>query len=262
MSSARDRDAIKSARRSQSVVRHPGTVTHDIERAAHYCSAIRMATRTGQPGGAGTHGRQVGGIHRQPTGDAAEIAELVCRARTGDRSAMTQIVDRCTPMLRGVAHRYVSNPTDIDDVVQDTLVSLIEHLHSIKSPASTRAWLVRVTTHAAWRNQRKVAKARRDADLGDRAADDNTEELGLSHVWREQVRQPLADAMRELPPDNRRLIELLAADEPPDYRTASKMLHRPIGSIGPTRQRTLGRLRRQPALSRFLDERELTAAAH
>ena len=71
----------------------------------------------------------------------------------------------------------------------------------------------------------------------------------------------LADAVRELRPDNRRLIELLAADDPPDYRTASKMLNRPMGSIGPTRQRVLERLRRQPALSCFLDESELTAAA-
>jgi RNA polymerase sigma factor (sigma-70 family) len=173
---------------------------------------------------------------------------------------MAQIVDRCTPMVRGVAHRYASNPTDVDDVVQDAWLSLVEHVDSIRSPASTRAWLVRVTTHAAWRNTRRVARSAPDAELDERPAADDTAELGLSHVWREQIRQPLADAVRALRPDNRRLIELLAADEPPDYRTASKMLNRPIGSIGPTRQRVIERLRRQPALSRFLDDCELAPA--
>jgi RNA polymerase sigma factor (sigma-70 family) len=202
----------------------------------------------------------VGGVVRHSPGDATEIAMLVCRARAGDRSAIAQIVDRCTPMVRGVAHRYVSNPTDVDDVVQDAWLSLVEHLDSIRSPASTRAWLVRVTTHAAWRNRRKVAKSAPDAELDDRAAADDTAELGLSHVWCDQLRQPLADAVRALRPDNQRLIELLAADDPPDYRTASKLLNRPIGSIGPTRQRVLERLRRQPALSPFVEECRLTAA--
>jgi RNA polymerase sigma factor (sigma-70 family) len=217
--------------------------------------ATRAADGVGQPDG------RIGGIDGRARGDAAEMAALVCRARTGDRSAMNQIVDRCTPMVRAVAHRYVSNPADIDDVVQDAWLSLVEHLDSIRSPAATRAWLVQVTTHAAWRNRRKVLRAPPDADVDERAADDDTAELGLSHVWCEQLRQPLAEAVRALRPEHRRLVELLAVDEPPDYRTASKLLDRPIGSIGPTRQRVLERLRRHPALSRFTDECELAAAA-
>jgi RNA polymerase sigma factor (sigma-70 family) len=219
-----------------------------------------MAVSAAWADGAGTGGEQGGrsDIHR--TCDASEIAELVCRARAGDRSAVTQIVDRCTPMVRGVAHRYVSNPTDIDDVVQDAWLSLVEHLDSIRSPASTRAWLVRVTTHAAWRNQRKVVKSVPDAELDEWAAADDTAELGLRHLWRDQLRQRLAAAVRELQPDKRRLVELLAAEVPPDYRTVSKMLDRPIGSIGPTRKRVLEQLRRQPALSSLMDEHELTAA--
>jgi RNA polymerase sigma factor (sigma-70 family) len=217
--------------------------------------ATRPADGVGQPDG------RIGGIDGRTRGDAAEMAALVCRARTGDRSAMNQIVDRCTPMVRAVAHRYVSNPADVDDVVQDAWLSLVEHLDTIRSPAATRAWLVQVTTHAAWRNRRKVLRAPPDAEVDERAADDDTAELGLSHVWCEQLRQPLAEAVRALRPEHRRLVELLAADEPPDYRTASKLLNRPIGSIGPTRQRALERLRRHPALSHLTDERELAAAA-
>jgi RNA polymerase sigma factor (sigma-70 family) len=216
--------------------------------------ATRAADGVGQPDG------RIDGIDGRAQGDAAEMAALVCRARTGDRSAMNQIVDRCAPMVRAVAHRYVSNPADVDDVVQDAWLSLVEHLDSIRSPAATRAWLVQVTTHAAWRNRRKALREQPDAEVDERA-DDDAAELGLSHVWCEQLRQPLAEAVRALRPEHRRLVELLAADEPPDYRTASKLLDRPIGSIGPTRQRVLERLRRHPALSRFTDERELAAAA-
>ncbi|HKA82584.1 MAG TPA: sigma-70 family RNA polymerase sigma factor [Acidimicrobiales bacterium] len=218
--------------------------------------ATRAADGVGIP-----DGRRTRGIEGRPRGDAAEIAALVCRARAGDRGALAQIVDRCTPMVRAIAHRYVSNPADVEDVVQDAWLSLVEHLHSIRSPAATRAWLVQVTTHAAWRNRRKVLRAAPDAELDERAADDDTAEAGLGHVWCEQLRQPLAQAVRALRPDHRHLIELLTADEPPDYRAAGKLLDRPIGSIGPTRQRVLERLRRQPALARYMDACELAAAA-
>jgi RNA polymerase sigma factor (sigma-70 family) len=210
--------------------------------------------------GVGIADGRIGGVEERPRGDAAEIAALVCRARAGDRAAMTQIVDRCAPMVRAVAHRYVSNPADVDDAVQDAWLSLVEHLHSIRSPAATRAWLVQVTTRAAWRNRRKVGRVAPEAELDERAADDDTAELGLTNVWCEQLRQPLAEAVRALQPASRRLIELLAADEPPDYRTAGKLLNRPIGSIGPTRQRALERLHRHPALARFMEERELADA--
>jgi DNA-directed RNA polymerase specialized sigma24 family protein len=56
-------------------------------------------------------------------------------------------------------------------------------------------------------------------------------------------------ALRTLRPDDRRVVVLLAGERQPDYRSVSRLVNRPIGSIGPTRQRALDRLRRQPSLA-------------
>ena len=174
---------------------------------------------------------------------------MVWRARLGDREAIGEIVERCGPMLQGVARRHLHDRAEVDDVVQDVWVTFVQNLDRIREPAATRAWLVRVLTHAAWRAQRTAARAVPTADVGDGCSREDTEEAALHRVWRAGVRSRLTPALRALRPDDRRLVVMLADDSRPDYRTVSRRLNRPIGSIGPTRQRALARLRRHPSLA-------------
>src|SRR4029453_17686242 len=68
-------------------------------------------------------------------------------------------------------------------------------LHRIESPASTRAWLVRVTTHAAWRVQRKAPRADLVADVEDQAALDDTEEIGMRRAGSGEARVAVRAAL-------------------------------------------------------------------
>jgi RNA polymerase sigma factor (sigma-70 family) len=197
---------------------------------------IQAETEDGDPGG-------------DPGDDAGVITRLVGRARAGDERALAAIVDRCTPMVRSVARRYLRRPSDVDDVAQEVWLTFTRHLHRIESPAATRGWLVRVTTHAAWRAQRKSPGADLVADVEDRAGQDDTEELGLRRAARAEAGAAVRAALAGLAPRERRLIELLVADDRPDYRTVATLVGRPVGSIGPTRQRILARLRAEPALA-------------
>jgi RNA polymerase sigma factor (sigma-70 family) len=182
--------------------------------------------------------------------DGAIVGALVERARTGDGRAMAAIVERCGPMVRAVARRYVGE-AEADDVAQDVWLAFIEHLDQIKVPAATRGWLVQVATRAAWRARKRLDRSSLADDLGDRVvAPDDTEERGLAAVTRGEAAARLGEALGELRPADRRLVLLLSADDRPDYRTISGLVGRPVGSIGPTRQRALERLRRQPALAR------------
>jgi RNA polymerase sigma factor (sigma-70 family) len=183
-------------------------------------------------------------------GDGAIVGALVERARAGDGRAMAAIVERCSPMVRAVARRYVGE-ADADDVAQDVWLAFIEHLDQIKVPAATRGWLAQVTTRAAWRARKRLDRSAPTDDLGDRVvAPDDTEERGLAAVTRGEASARLGDALGELRAADRRLVLLLSADDRPDYRTISGLVGRPVGSIGPTRQRAFERLRRQPALAR------------
>jgi hypothetical protein len=56
--------------------------------------------------------------------------------------------------------------------------------------------------------------------------------------------------MASITPEERHLIRLLTAEERPCYATISAATSRPVGSLGPTRRRILGKLRAHPAMAR------------
>jgi RNA polymerase sigma factor (sigma-70 family) len=183
-------------------------------------------------------------------GDGELIAGLVGRARAGDGAAVASVVERCGPMVRAVARRYVSG-AEVDDVTQEVWLAFVVHMHQIEVPAATRAWLVRVTTRAAWRARRKQDRSVPIGQTDDLvAAPDDTEERGLRQVDVGTATPHLQAALMDLRPEDRRLVLLLSEQDRPDYRTISRLVDRPVGSIGPTRQRALERLRRQPELAR------------
>jgi RNA polymerase sigma factor (sigma-70 family) len=202
-----------------------------------------MTMRDRQDGQDGQDGTDAAGA------DGAQLAHMLVRARAGDQAAIGEIIQRCTPMLRALARRYVANPAEVDDVLQDVWLTFVQNLDRIHEPAATRGWLVRVLTHTAWRAQRRAGRAVPTADLGERAAVHDTEDVALRRVWCDELRERLTPALQALRPADRRLVVLLASDRQPDYRTVSRMVRRPVGSIGPTRQRALERLRRQPSLA-------------
>jgi RNA polymerase sigma factor (sigma-70 family) len=182
-------------------------------------------------------------------GDGAFIAEVLCRARAGDQAAIGEIVQRCSPMLRALARRTVHDDAEVEDVLQEVWITFVENLERIREPAATRAWLVRVLTHAAIHAAQRARRTELSATSGMVELDVDTADVAVRNVWLDELRERLDDALKALRPEDRRLVVLLANERRPDYRSISQATGRPIGSIGPTRMRAMDRLRRQPSLA-------------
>lgn len=175
------------------------------------------------------------------------VAALFERAR-GAQEALPELIRRCEPLVRSAAHRHLGRMADVDDVVQEVWLALIRHLHRISSADALGGWLWVVATHAAIRHGKNAARlypqgaeptVETTASWPD---DDNSPELEA------HGRQCVRDALDRLKPEDRRLLQLLFASERPSYQAISHATQRPIGSIGPTRQRLLNRLRGDPAI--------------
>ena len=63
-----------------------------------------------------------------------------------------------------------------------------------------------------------------------------------------EERATLWAAVQELPDRHRQLMSLLLASPSPSYADVSEAVGMPVGSIGPTRQRAMERLRRDPSV--------------
>ena len=184
------------------------------------------------------------GTTTKDSGDAlgAEVADAIRRHLNGDQTAMTDIVRRVTPWLFRVVRGYRLSRPASEDVVQNTLLELWQHAGRLREPRTALAWLSVVARHEALR---MIKVDRRLVPVGDMTAldpgvdTDDPEHVMIVNVARRVVRKNLA----KLPARSRDLLQLAFLADVRDYATLSAALDMPIGSIGPTRQRGLQKMR-------------------
>lgn len=71
---------------------------------------------------------------------------LVVAARGGDRRALDELVTACLPLVYAVVRRALGGRSDVDDVVQETMLRALRELRTLRSPGSFRPWLVTIAT--------------------------------------------------------------------------------------------------------------------
>jgi len=82
-------------------------------------------------------------------------AELVRRAKSGDLDAFEELIGRHERRVYSLARRILRHEHDAEDVTQQTLLSVVEHLPEFREEASFSTWLMRIATHAALKVLRK-----------------------------------------------------------------------------------------------------------
>ena len=179
--------------------------------------------------------------------DAAEVTSLVRRAAQGDQEAWEGIVDEYSGLVWSVARGFRLSEAQTADAVQTTWLRLVEHLAEIREPERLPGWL-RTTTRRAclatarqFRRESLVDATEQSStfDRGDHLDDAGPEASAVRQDQQVLVRRAVAT----LPPRHRALLRMLVSSPPVSYEEISADLGIPVGSIGPTRARILGRLR-------------------
>jgi RNA polymerase sigma factor (sigma-70 family) len=181
------------------------------------------------------------------------VTDLVSAARRGEASAWNRLVERYLPLVQAVIRRYRLNEQDAADVNQTLWLRLVEHLGDIREPRAVPMWIVTTTRHECLRVLRASRyttpyDALSAAELADEADGTQVDEE-LLRLERHQV---LREAFAQLEPRCQALLRMLVADPPLPYAEIAGRLDMPVGSIGPTRARCLGKLRECPAMAAFL----------
>jgi RNA polymerase sigma-70 factor, ECF subfamily len=80
---------------------------------------------------------------------ADEDQELLTLARGGDFDAFEGLVYRYEHRIYGLAMRMVGRREDAEEVVQQTFLSLLEHLDDFRGQSRFSTWLTRIATNHA-----------------------------------------------------------------------------------------------------------------
>ncbi|MDP9074965.1 MAG: sigma-70 family RNA polymerase sigma factor [Actinomycetota bacterium] len=196
---------------------------------------------------------------RRRFGPDDDVVELVSAAAAGDGRAYEALVQRYSGLVWATARAYGLSSEDAADVSQFVWIRLVQNLGRINEPAKLGGWLCTVTRNEAFRVLRKSSREIAVIDLAgfeagrfgsEFTAGSDPEAIGSYGEFRlllEERNAELWRAVDELPCQCSALIRCLFSDSRPSYQAIAAQLDIPVGSIGPTRQRCLDRLRRSSA---------------
>ncbi|HEV8248304.1 MAG TPA: RNA polymerase sigma factor [Polyangiaceae bacterium] len=82
------------------------------------------------------------------------MEELVEQAKRGDRSALEKLLSDIAPSIHRFGLRMCKNADDADDVLQDTLITVTEHLGQFEGRSSLASWVFALARSACIRRRR------------------------------------------------------------------------------------------------------------
>lgn len=182
---------------------------------------------------------------------ARNSAELVSRIRAGDESVWRDMSDQYEPLLRWIGRQCRLSAEDTDDVIQVTWMHCLERIGQLTDPDKLSGWL---TTICRRECIRLATKGRREVpvsepDLARLIGDGCNDGDPYAEVAVRDQHNRLYHAISALPKRQKGLLAELLRQEGQSYLDISRRLDLPVGSIGPTRQRAVTRLRRDPRLA-------------
>ena len=168
---------------------------------------------------------------------------LVRACLRGDESAWETLILRYRRLIYSIPVAYRLPADQADDIFQRVAVKLFEHLGKLRRVESLASWLIATTRREC--QAQKRSSSRWDAlDEGTEAALSESPPDVAQALHDIQCEHSLALAFEDLDDMCRELLLALYREEPtPSYHEIASRMDRPIGSLGPTRNRCLKKLR-------------------
>jgi RNA polymerase sigma factor (sigma-70 family) len=175
------------------------------------------------------------------------LTRLVRTAQSGDEQAWTTLIRHFEPAVERIARGFRLSPADVDDVVQNTWLKMFTALPSLQNPEALAGWLW--TT--ARRESLRILQRHAGEVLVDEVRCDDEEPSVETYVAAAELRRAMRSALEALPERQRAVVCAAYSASAGAYVEIADRLAMPPGSVGPTIQRAMVRLRRDPRLSQL-----------
>ncbi|MEO8129514.1 MAG: sigma-70 family RNA polymerase sigma factor [Bryobacteraceae bacterium] len=144
-------------------------------------------------------------------------SQLLSDASSGDRTAFESLIGPLRRPLFSYIYRMTTSPQDAEDLLQDTLVRVLESLPSFRRESQFKTWLFGIATHVCLDHLRSRKRWRLEAQLiGESEVDATGHEAIMSVVSdpsfvfeiREHIAFCFACVARTLEPDEQAVLLL------------------------------------------------------
>jgi RNA polymerase sigma-70 factor (ECF subfamily) len=164
------------------------------------------------------------------------MGELTPEERKKQQDFKSEMMPHLDSMYN-FALRLTMDPTDAEDLVQDSVVKAFRFFHSYEKGTNAKAWLFRILKNSYINNYRKKSKRPNEVDYDEvstfyetiRADQTDTSDLE-ERMYRDMLDDTVTKALESIPEDFRSVV-LLCDVEGFTYEEIANMLDVPIGTI-------------------------------
>jgi RNA polymerase sigma-70 factor (ECF subfamily) len=176
--------------------------------------------------------------------DSDSWPELMALAQSGDAAAYRRFLSECLPFLRIVVGRTGIPYDQIEDVVQETLISVHAIRHTYDPSRPVKPWLVAVARRRAidWRRKRNSAN-RHETPLDDAAHETFADPSANRDKEKSEAAASVRRWLADLPPGQRQAVELLKLREM-SLNEAAAASGQSVGALKVATHRAMASLRK------------------
>ena len=139
---------------------------------------------------------------------ARSVADsLLDRARQGDRAALEELLAQQAPVIYRFSLRMCRNVADAEDTLQDTLLSIANHVGKFAGRASLSSWIFALTRSACARRRRGL-KNRPTENLDDAPPLPSGRPSPEEHAGQHELTAALTAALDQIPETYREVLLL------------------------------------------------------
>lgn len=163
--------------------------------------------------------------------------DLVRRVQQGDKSAFDLLVIKYQHKIVHLVNRYVKDPSEAQDVAQDTFIKAYKALGEFRGESAFYTWLYRIAINTA--KNYLLSRSRRhsdyEVDMQDAEQIENAPQLKdietpENHLMNDQIVQVIKAAIEKLP-EEMRIAIMLREFEGMSYEEIAEAMDCPIGTV-------------------------------
>jgi RNA polymerase sigma-70 factor (ECF subfamily) len=172
----------------------------------------------------------------------SDWSRLMAGAQDGDREAYRVLLKEVEPFIRSMAIKYLSRPADLEDTVQDVLMTV----HSVRQTYDPQRpfgpWLVAIAHRRIIDRLRRMTRhISREVEL---SSEHETFAPAPANLFGDKSAElALVGAIDKLPPDQRDAIKMLKLEEM-SLKEASRTTGRSVAALKVATHRAIKNLRK------------------
>lgn len=157
--------------------------------------------------------------------------DLISLVAAGDAEALAGLYDRHSRLAYSLAYRMMGDRQAAEDLVQDSFIKVWRSARSYRAErGSVRTWALSIVHKRGIDHLRSTASRRRTQDRVEMNAETSQPSEAFAETWRNSQRGQVREALRTLPPEQLKILEL-AYYSGYTHAEIAEMLDLPLGTV-------------------------------